>query len=48
MYVTLTYDALDRDRCLEIMEGCGVGPQDHHILREYWCRLWMVACTGGY
>ena len=42
------YDTLDRDICLEILEGYIVVPQAHRILREYWNRLWMVACTGGY
>ena len=41
------YDTLDRDRCLEILEGYRVGPQAHRILRVYWDRLWMVARAGG-
>ena len=42
------YDALDRSRCLEILEGYGVGPQACRILRTYWRRLTMVARAGGY
>ena len=42
------YGALDRYICLKILEGYGVGTRDRHILWEYWDRLWMVACIGGY
>ena len=42
------HDALDRDRCLDILEGYGVGPRSCRILREYWDRLQMVACAGIY
>ena len=28
-------DAFNRSRFLEILEGCGVGPQDCWILRTY-------------
>ena len=42
------HDALDREICLEILEGYGMGPQAHHILHSYWDRLWMVALGGGY
>ena len=41
------YDALDRSRCLEILEGYGVGPRAHRLLRTYWGRLTMVARAGG-
>ena len=34
---------LDRDRCLEIMEGCGVVPRDLRVLHAYWDSLRMVA-----
>ena len=40
------YDAFGRDRCLEILEGCGVVPQCHHILCEYLGIIQMVACVG--
>ena len=42
------YDALDRYRCLEFLEGCGVGPQSCRLLQTYWGRLTMVARAGGY
>ena len=41
-------DSLDIERFLEILEGYSVGPQDRHILRVYWGRLWIVACARGY
>ena len=42
------YDALDRSRCLEILEGYGVGPKARRLLTNYWRRLTMVARAGGY
>ena len=48
MDLYMAYDALDRDRCLEILVGYGVGRHDHFILSELWDWLWMVACAGGY
>ena len=42
------YDALDRSRCLEILEGYGVGPNARRLLTTYWRRLTMVARAGGY
>ena len=42
------YDALDRSRCLEILEGYGIGPRARELLRNYWHRLTMVARAGGY
>ena len=30
------YNALDRFRCLEILEGYGVGPRALHLLYRYW------------
>ena len=41
------YDALDRDRFLEILEGYGVGPRACRILQTYWGRLRMAARWGG-
>ena len=29
------YDALDRSRCLEILEGYGVGPRARRLLQTY-------------
>ena len=42
------YDALDRSKCLEILEGYGVGPKARRLLTIYWLRLTMVARAGGY
>ena len=40
------YDALDRSRCLEILEVYGVGPRSRRLLQSYWRRLTMVARAG--
>ena len=40
------YDALDRYRCLEILEGYGMGTRSRRLLHTYWRRLTMV-CKGG-
>ena len=45
--LTKASDALDRSRCLEILEGYGVGPHDRRLLTNYWRRLTMVARAGG-
>ena len=42
------YDALDWDRCLEILALYGVVPRALQLLRTYWGRLTMVAKAGGY
>ena len=42
------YDALDRSRCLEILEGYGVGTQSRRLLQSYWRRLTMVVRASGY
>ena len=42
------YDALDRSRCLDILEGYGVAPQACRLLRKYWGRLSIVARAGRY
>ena len=42
------YDALDRSRCLEILEGYSVGRCSRRLLQTYWRRLTMVARAGGY
>ena len=46
--LTKAYDALDRSRCLEILEGYGVGPNARRLLTTYWRRLTMVARAAGY
>ena len=42
------YDALDRSRYLEILEGYGVGLRACRLLQTYWRRLTMVARAAGY
>ena len=42
------YDALDRSRCLDILEGYGVGPQSRRLLMAYWGEMTMVARAGEY
>ena len=44
----LVLDALDRSRCLGILEGYGVGPSPRRLLHNYWRRLTMAARAGGY
>ena len=48
LYLHKAYDALDRSRCLDILEGYGVGPQSCRLLWTYWQRLSMVERAGGY
>ena len=42
------YDALGRSRCLEILEGYGMGPQTRRLLLTYWRQLKIVARAGRY
>ena len=42
------YDALYRSRCLDILEGYGVGPRDLPLLHRYWEQLQVVAREVGY
>ena len=44
--LTKAYDALDKSRCLEILEDYGVGPITRRLLTTYWRRLTMVARAG--
>ena len=37
------YGALDMSRCLEILEGYGVGPQYRRMLHSYWGCLTIMA-----
>ena len=41
--LTKAYDALDRSRCLGILEGYSVGPGAQRLLRNYWRRLTTAA-----
>ena len=42
------YNAMDRNRCLEIPEGHVIGPGPLQLLRQYWAHLTMVAWTSSY
>ena len=42
------YDALDRFRCLGILEVYGMVPRSLCLFQNYWERLKMVAWAGGY
>ena len=46
--LTKAYDAFERSRCLEILEGYGVGQNTRILLTNYWRRLTMVSRAGGY
>ena len=46
--LTKSYDALDRSRCLGLLEGYGVSPGARWLLHNYWRRLTMAARAGGY
>ena len=41
------YEALDRNRRLEILEAYGVGMWVFCILQHYWDQLTMAAWAGG-
>ena len=42
------YNSLDRDHCIDILEGYGVESKTLHILQKYWVRIQMVAKAGGH
>jgi hypothetical protein len=42
------YDALDRGRCIEILEGYGVGRRIVALLTNYWKKQRIVAKASGY
>ena len=42
-----SYEALDRSKCLEILEGYVVVPRSLRLLCRYWERLQMVMREGG-
>ena len=46
--LTKAYDALERSRSLDILEGYGVGPRVRRLLQAYWGKSTMVARAGGY
>ena len=46
--LTKAYDALDRSRSLEILNGYKVGDRVRRLLREYWYKTTMVARACAY
>ena len=36
------YDAMDMERCMEIMRGCGVGPNLRRLIQFFWNNLELV------
>ena len=48
LHLHKAYVALDRSRCLEILEGNGVGPTARRLLTTYWHCLTMVERAGDY
>ena len=46
--INKSYDALDCDFCLDILEAYGVVPRSLCLLRHYWDILMMVAWSRGY
>ena len=43
-----SYDALDRERVLDLITAYGVGPRTVRLLSTYWDLLTMVAKAGRY
>ena len=48
LYLRKSYDALERDLCLDILEGYGLGPKMLRILWKYWDQLQMMEKVGGH
>ena len=42
------YDAMDRERCLEILEGYGVGPNILRLIERFWELAILVCRASGY
>ena len=40
------YDAMDRGRCLEILEDCRVGPRARRLIQQFW-ELGETACRAS-
>ena len=41
------FDAMDRERCIMILEGYGTGPRMIRVIRNYWRNAIMVRRTSG-
>ena len=48
LYLQRAYNALDRDRCLDILVEYGVGLRALRLLRTYWGRITMLSRAEGY
>ena len=48
LYIQKAYNALDRERALDLLVAYEVGPRMVRLLRAYWDRLTMMAKAGGY
>ena len=46
--LTKAYDALDRSRTLDILEGYGVGARVRRLLETYWTQATLAARAGRY
>jgi hypothetical protein len=42
------FDAMDRERCLMILEGYGAGPNMVRLIRNFWSNAIMVCQASGY
>jgi hypothetical protein len=41
------FDSMDRERCLLILEGYGVGPRMIRLIRIFWCNAVLVCRASG-
>ena len=41
------FDAMDRDRCLEILKNYGVGPNILRLIRKFWLKAKLVCRVNG-
>ncbi len=41
------FDSMDRERCLLILEGYGVGPRMIKMIRNFWCNAVLVCQASG-
>ena len=48
LYFQKAYDSLDRERCLELLRGYGMGPNLAQLLENYWRRQRIVPEVGKY
>ena len=48
LIVQHSYDSLDRERCIELLRGYGLGTNLAQILDNYWQRQRIVPNVGKY